>query len=73
MAQLPQIAATTLEGAILELAVQLQTLEAALNPPADRVNISVDADAATASISIDMPISFSTGASGVTMAARTYV
>jgi hypothetical protein len=73
MAQLPEIAATTLEGALLELAVQLQTLEAALNPPADRVNISIDADALTASISIDMPIRFSTGASGVTMAAQPYV
>jgi hypothetical protein len=73
MAQLPQIAATTLEGAILELAIALQNLEAALNPPVDRVNIVVDADANSANISIDMPIRLTTGSSGVTMAAQTYV
>ena len=73
MAALPEIASNTLEGAILELAVKLQTLEANLQPPADRVNITVDADAKTASISIDMPVNFATGANGVVMSAQTYV
>lgn len=72
MASLPTIASTTLEGGILELAFALQDLEKALTPPADRVQISVDADDQTATISIEMPVQFSTSSSGVTVAANPY-
>lgn len=72
MAALPTIASTTLEGGILELAFALQDLEKALTPPVDRVQISVDADEMSATISIEMPVQFTTNSSGVVVAANPY-
>jgi hypothetical protein len=73
VAALPTISATTLEGAILELVIKLQELEKAATPPIDRANFTVDADTGEATISVDMPVTFSTGASGITVAANPYV
>ncbi len=73
MATLPTLQSTTLEGALLEVTVLLQQAEAAATPPLDRISLTFDADAKEAVINATLPINYSATASGVNLAAQTYV
>lgn len=63
---------TAVEQMLLEVAIFLQVLEDNLIyntavPPANKVNVTINTDARTATISAILPISFTTNASGGTV------
>jgi hypothetical protein len=72
MAAIGTIASASLEAGIIEIALRLHDAESGLTPPLDNVQVTFDSDAGEATISATIPVSLTTGASGVVIAAVPY-